>query len=317
MNVHKNARMTPKGRAHLVRQIVICGLIPAAAAAGISPRTAAKWQARARREGAAGLLDRPSCPRRSPRRTCAEKAERVVRLRRNQRQPYAVIAARVGLSVATVGRLCTAAGCNRLPPLQEAPPVRRYERTWPGEMIHLDTKKLARFGRPGHRVTGDRRQATNGAGYQALHVAIDDRSRVGVALLLPDERARSALAFLFAALRYYRALGVRVVRVMTDNGSAYRSKKFRKALRRLRIRHLLTRPYTPRTNGKAERFIQTLLREWAYERTFPDSDARAAELPYWLHHYNFHRPHAAVGGLPPITRLSFGHAVNNVVRNYI
>ncbi len=316
MNIHKNARMTPIGRAHLVQQIAVRGLARAASAAGVSPRTAAKWRRRAGREGVAGLVDRPSRPLRSPRRTPCEKVERVVRLRVNQRQPYAVIAARVGVSAATVGRLCLAAGCNRLPPLQQATPVRRYERTWPGEMIHLDTKKLARFDRPGHRVTGNRRQGTDGAGHQALHVAIDDRSRVGFGLLLPDETTRAALAFLFAALRYYQQLGVRVVRVMTDNGSAYRSRKFRTALRRLKIRHVFTRPYTPRTNGKAERFIQTLLREWAYPCAYPNSQARAAELPYWLHHYNFHRPHAALGGLPPITRLGFGSAVNNVVRNY-
>ena len=317
MNVHKNARMTPKGRAHLVQQIAVCGLTPAAAAAGVSVRTAAKWHRRARRDGQAGLLDHSSRPARSPRRTSGETAERVMRLRRNHRLPYTVIAARVGVSVATVGRICAAAGCNRLPPLQQTAPVRRYERNWPGELVHLDTKKLARFGRPGHRVTADRRQATEGAGYEALHVAIDDRSRVGFARLLPDERTSSAVAFLFAALRYYQALGVRVVRVMTDNGSAYRSKKFRKALRRLNIRHVLTRPYTPRTNGKAERFIQTLLRQWAYGFAYPNSQARAAELPHWLHHYNFHRPHTAVGDLPPITRLSLGAAVYNVVRNYI
>ncbi len=315
MNVHKNARMTPKGRAHLVQDVAQRGVM-AAAAAGVSPRTAAKWQARAAAEGDAGLHDRSSRPQHSPRRTPVERGERVLRLRRNHRLTYQEIGRRVGLSVATVGRLCAAAGCSRLPPLHDAPPVRRYERSAPGELIHLDSKKLARFGRPGHRVTGNRRQATAGAGTEALHVAIDDRSRVGFALLLADERTRSALAFLFAALRYYRALGVRVLRVMTDNGAAYRAKAFRKALRRLGIRHLLTRPYTPRTNGKAERFIQTLLRDWAYRFTYPSSQIRGAKLPYGLHHDNFHRPHAAVGGLPPITRLSFGYAVNNVVRNY-
>jgi transposase InsO family protein len=316
MNVHKNARMTPRGRAHLLKEVAVRGLTPAAAAAGVSPRTAAKWRQRERQYGPGGLLDRSSRPWHSPQRVPADKAQRAVRLRQNHRLTYQAIGARLGLSVATVGRLCQAAGCNRLPPLQASPPARRYERTWPGEMIHLDTKKLARFDRPGHRVTGDRTRGSTGAGYQALHVAIDDRSRVGFGLLLADETSRSALAFLFAALRYYRALGVRVVRVMTDNGSAYRCRTFAKALRRLHIRHVFTRPYTPRTNGKAERFIQTLLREWAYAHPYPNHQVRAAELPYWLHHYNFHRPHTAVDGLPPISRLPFGSAVNNVVRNY-
>lgn len=316
MNVHKNARMTPLGRAHLVGQIQVLGLKPAAAAAGLSARSAAKWYARHRREGTLGLRDRSSRPHRSPRQTAPDKAARVLALRRTQRLTYARLSARTGLSQATVARLCTAHGLNRLPPLQPASAPRRYQRAHPGELLHLDTKKLARFGQPGHKVTGNRRQRTAGAGYQGLHVAIDDRSRVGFSLLLPDETTRSALRFLFAALRYYKALGVHVERIMTDNGSAYRSKKLHRTLRRLKIRHLFTRPYTPRTNGKAERFIQTLLREWAYAYAYPNSSTRAAELPYWLHHYNFHRPHTALNAMPPITRLSFGSAVNNVVRNY-
>ena len=173
---------------------------------------------------------------------------------------------------------------------------------------------LARFDKPGHRVTGDRTQNSRRAGWQALHVAIDDHSRVGFSLVLADETATSACAFVLAALRYYKALGVKIEQIMTDNGSAYTSRRFARLLRRLGIRHVRTRPYTPRTNGKAERFIQTLLREWAYAFVYPSSAHRTEELQPWMYHYNFHRPHSAVAHKPPITRLGFEG--NNVVRNY-
>lgn len=315
MNTHKNASLTPKGRAHLVAQIALIGLQPAAQAIGISTRTARKWQRRFDNEGTCGLLERSSRPRRSPRRSDPSKIERAVALRRTLRLTYAQIAERVGISSSTVARACQHAGGARLPPLQEAPPVRRYERPSAGQLLHLDTKKLANFQQPGHRVTGDRTRYTCGAGWQALHVAIDDHSRVGFSLMLPDETAKSASQHLLAALRYYKALGVKVQRVMTDNGSAYKSRRFAKLLRRLKIKHLRTRPYTPRTNGKAERFIQTLLREWAYAYLYPTSDHRADELAPWMHHYNFHRPHSATDHRPPITRLGFDG--NNVLRNYI
>ena len=314
MNTHKNASMTPRGRAHLVREIDRIGLKAAAAAAGLSERTARKWQRRWASEGAAGLLDRSSRPTRCPQRSDPTKLERAVALRRNQRLTYACIAERVGLSRSAVARACKAAGLARLPALQDAVPVRRYERPSPGELLHLDTKKLGRFDKPGHRVTGDRTQSTPRAGWQALHVAIDDHSRVGFSQMLADEKATSACPFLLAALRYYRALGVKVHRVMTDNGSAYKSRRFAKLLRRLKIKHVRTRPYTPRTNGKAERFIQTLLREWAYAFIYPSSDHRARELQPWMYHYNFHRPHSATEHRPPITRLGFDG--NNVLRNY-
>lgn len=179
----------------------------------------------------------------------------------------------------------------RLPALQDTVPIRRYERASPGELLHMDTKRLHRFDKPGHRVTGDRIQNTPRSGSQALHVAIDDHCRVCFSLLLADEKATSACAFLLAALRYYKALGVWASSVMTDNGPASKSRRFAKLLRRLGIRHIRTRPYTLRTNGKAERFIQTLLREWAYAFTSPNSNARARELAPWTHHYNFRRPH--------------------------
>jgi len=315
MNVHKNASMTPKGRAHLVKEIERIGLKPAAQAAGLSPRTARKWQQRFASHGKPGLVDKSSRPLRSPARAAADKLERAVALRQNQRLTYDRIAERVGLGKSTVARVCKAAGVSRLPNLQASTPVRRYERETPGELLHLDTKKLGQFDKPGHRVTGDRTQNTPRAGWQALHVAIDDHSRVGFSLVLADETAKSACAFLLNALRYYRQLGVSVERVMTDNGSAYRSRRFAGLLRRLGIKHVRTRPYTPRTNGKAERFIQTLLREWAYAYVYPSSNHRTAELAPWMHHYNWHRPHSAVSHCPPVTRLGFD--ANNVLRNYI
>lgn len=313
MNSHKNARLTRLGRVHLMAQIAKVGLNAAAGQAGISVRRARVWRNRWQALGEDGLCDRSSRPR-SPRRTFPDKQERIVNLRRNQRLAYTVIAQRVGVSMATVGRLCAQAGVNTLPPRDAAPPARRYERATPGEILHLDMKKLARFDRPGHRVTGDVSRFSRSPGYHALHVAIDDHSRVGFSLILPDETKKSAITFTLAALRYYRALGVRISRIMTDNGSAYRSKAFAKLLRRLSIQHLRTRPYTPRTNGKAERFIQTLLREWAYAYAYPHSDARTAELPFWIRHYNFHRPHSATGNKPPASRLGF--EMNNVMRNY-
>ncbi len=227
---------------------------------------------------------------------------------------YEHIAERVGLSKSVVARTCQRAGVARLPGLQPAVPVRRYEKSTAGELLHLDTKKLGCFEQPGHRVTGDRTRSTPRAGWQALHVAIDDHSRVGFSQMLADEKAASACSFLLAALRYYKSLGVRVERVMTDNGSAYKSRRFAKLLRRLGIKHIRTRPYTPRTNGKAERFIQTLLREWAYAFVYPSSRHRTHELQPWMHHYNFHRPHSAVAKKPPATRLGFD--ANNVLRNY-
>jgi len=314
MNTHKNASMTAKGRAHLVREVDRIGLGPAAEAAGLSPRTVRKWYERHAAEGIGGLLDRSSRPLHSPGRSDAGKLDRAVALRRTQRLTYERIAERVGLSRSVVARVCKGAGVARLPSLQQAMAVRRDEKANPGELLHLDTKKLGRFDKPGHRVTGDRTQNTPRAGWQALHVAIDDHSRVGFSQMLVDEKATSACAFLLAALRYYKALGVHVERVMTDNGSAYKSRRFAKLLRRLGIKHVRTRPYTPRTNGKAERFIQTLLREWAYAFVYPSSQQRTSELQPWMHHYNFHRPHSAVSKKPPATRLGFDG--NNVLRNY-
>lgn len=220
---------------------------------GLKPR---KRQQRFASRGEPGLVDKSSRPLGSPARAAADKLERAIALRQNQRLTYDRIAERVGLGKSTVARTCKAAGVSRLPALQASTPVRRYERQTPGALLHLDTKKLGRFDKPGHRVTGDRTQNTSRAGWQALHVAIDDHSRVGFSLVMADETAKSACAFLLNALRYYRQLGVSVEQVMTGNGSAYTSRCFARLLRRLGIKHVRTRPNTPRINGKAERFIR-------------------------------------------------------------
>jgi transposase InsO family protein len=224
------------------------------------------------------------------------------------------IARLCGVSPATVSRILRAAKLSRARDLNPPPPVQRYEREHPGDMIHLDIKKLGRFEKTGHRITGDRtgQSSNRGVGWEFVHVSIDDASRVGFSQIKPDEGKFSATAFLLAALRYYRSLGVKVRRVMTDNGSAYRSRLFRKTLRLLGIRHIRTRPYTPRTNGKAERFIQTALREWAYARAYDTSDQRARHLPIFLHRYNWHRPHSGIKLQTPISRL--GLTEDNLLR---
>jgi transposase InsO family protein len=305
MNIHKNARLTPFGRERMVRQ-VLGGQAPEAAAraAGVCPRTVRKWVARYRDEGASGLVDRSSRPRRLYRPTPRAITEKIEALRR-QRWTGRQIAAEVGVSPATVSRVLRRLGINRIAALEPAEPIRRYERQNPGELIHIDIKKLGRFNRVGHRITGDRQKGVSrGVGWEFVHVCIDDASRIAFSQILPDERKESAVAFLKAAVAYYQSLGIAVARVMTDNGSCYRSKAFRKACRDLRLRHIRTRPYTPKTNGKAERFIQTALREWAYAQAYPNSDRRAAELPIWLHRYNWHRPHGSLKSKPPISRLA-------------
>jgi len=306
MNIHENARLTPLGRERLVKA-VLGGQTPGAAArdAGVCPRTVRKWVSRHRVEGVAGLRDRSSRPHRLHRPTPAAVVARIEVLRR-RRWTGQQIAVEVGVSPATVSRVLKRLGISRLRDLDPAEPVRRYERESPGELIHIDIKKLGRFDRVGHRITGDRRgqSKSRGIGWEFVHVAIDDASRLAFSQILPDERKESAVAFLRAAVAYYLSLGVTVTRVMTDNGSCYRSKAFSKACRDLRIRHIRTRPYTPKTNGKAERFIQTALREWAYAQAYPTSDRRAAELPVWLHRYNWHRPHGSLQSKPPVSRLA-------------
>jgi transposase InsO family protein len=313
MNIHKNARLTPHGRERIVK-LVLSGQTPQAVAeaAGVCPRTVRKWVRRYRAEGPAGLFDRSSRPKRLRLATPQAIVERIEALRR-ERMTGKAIAAATGVSAATVSRILKRLGMNKLKALEPAEPVRRYERDNPGELIHLDIKKLGRFSRSGHRVTGQRQGCRNaGAGWEFVHVCIDDASRIAFTQIKPDERKQSAVAFLRAAIAYYRNLGVRVERVMTDNGACYRSKAFAKACKRLGLKHIFTRPYTPKTNGKAERFIQTSLREWAYARAYDSSDQRAAELPYWMHRYNWHRPHGSIGSKPPISRL--GLIGNNLLR---
>lgn len=215
------------------------------------------------------------------------------------------IAQETGVSPATVSRVLKRRGLNRLEALEPALSIRRYERQRPGELIHIDIKKLGRFERAGHRVTHDRTGQSNsrGIGWEYVHLAIDDHSRLGYSEILPDETRRSCLRFLFNALRFFRAHAVPVYRVMTDNGSSFRSHRYAKALRLLKIRHVRTRPYTPKTNGKAERFVQTALREWAYARAYDSSEQRAKDLPSWMHRYNWHRPHGGINAATPISRL--------------
>jgi transposase InsO family protein len=314
MNVHKNARLTPHGREHIVRQI-LSGQTPKAVAeaAGVCPRTVHKWVERYRNEGVSGLRDRSSRPHQLHRPTPQAIAEEIATLRR-QRYTGKQIAVKTCVSPATVSRILRRQGLNRLSTLEPAEPVRRYERERPGELIHIDIKKLGRFNQTGHRITGDRRGQSNGrgVGWEYVHVAIDDHSRIAFAKVMPSEKRRSAIVFLKAALAYYESLGVKVERVMTDNGSCYKSFAFRRVCKRFGLRHIRTKPYTPRTNGKAERFIQTSLREWAYAQAFQNSRQRKAELPSWLHRYNWHRPHAGIDDKTPISRL--GLTENNLLR---
>ena len=303
MNIHKNARLTPIGRERLV-QAVLSGQTPEAAAhaVGVCPRTARKWIARFKAEGRAGLMDRSSRPKRLYRPTPVAIVEQVEALRR-QRLTGKQIATELAVSPATVSRILRRLGLNRMRDLEPAEPVRRYERAHPGEMIHIDIKKLGRFDKVGHRITGDRTGQSNsrGIGWEFVHVCIDDHSRVAFSQILQNEKAESAVPFLKAAVAYYKSLGVTVTRVMTDNGSCYKAFDFRDACRDLGIKHIRTKPYTPKTNGKAERFIQTALREWAYAQAYPTSDRRAKELPFWLNRYNWHRPHGGINSKTPIS----------------
>jgi transposase InsO family protein len=314
MNIHQNARLTPRGRAIMMPRLER-GEHPEdiATAMGVSIRTVYKWRRRYRAEGVAGLQDRSSRPHASPNKTPDDVEAAVIALRK-QRRIYHRIAAETGVSRTSVGRILVRHGLNRWRDLEPAEPVRRYERDRPGEMIHLDIKKLGRFDKVGHRITGDRTGTRKrpGIGWEFVHVCIDDHSRLGRADIMPDEKKESAIAALRAAVVWYASLGITVERVMTDNGPCYRSKAFEKTCAALGLRHIFTKPYTPKTNGKAERFIQSSLREWAYARAYDNSQQRAIELPHWLHHYNWHRPHAGIKGQSPISRA--GLDVNNLMR---
>ena len=307
MNSHQNARLGFAGRACLVDRVLRDGWSApqAAAAFHISVRTVWKWVRRFEEGGRAALQDRSSRPAHSPRQLAPALERRIAHLR-TRRQSGPQIADALGLPLSTVGDVLRRLGLGRLPPLVPRPPVIRYERAAPGELLHVDAKKLGRIavGVVGHRITGDRRTRARGLGWEHLHVAVDDASRVAFAELLPDETAASAVAFLEHAVAWLAALGVRVERVMTDNAFCYTQRTYAAAIQRLGLRHVRTRPYTPRTNGKAERFIQTCLREWAYVRPYRSSRQRAGALGPFLTAYNTTRPHTAHGRRPPISRLS-------------
>jgi len=315
MNVHKNARLTWHSRAELVRRVLAEGQVPMAVATamGVTAKTVGKWVARFVAEGPAGLVDRSSRPHRLHRPTPEASVERIEALRR-QRWTGKQIAQETGVSPATVSRVLKRLGLSRIKDLEPAAPIIRYERKAPGEMIHIDIKKLGRFDRVGHRITGDRTGQSNsrGIGWEFVHGCIDDASRIAFSQIMPNEKKESATAFLKAALAYYESLGVTVARVMTDNGSCYKAFDFRDACRDLGLKHIRTKPYTPKTNGKAERFIQTALREWAYAQAYPTSQRRAEELPFWLHRYNWHRPHGGIKSQTPISRL--GLSEDNLLR---
>ena len=268
----------------------------------LRPRPCAKWRDRHADAGEAGLVDRSSRPHHSPTRLAAADEAEIERLRR-QRLSGPAIARELGRPVATVGVVLRRRRLGRLGALDPKPAIIRYQRERPGELIHIDIKKLGQIDGVGHRITGDRRGQNRGIGWDFLHVCIDDASRLAYTEILPDERQESAVAFLERAIAWFAILGVTVERVMTDNGSAYRSHAFRAACEAAGVKHKRTRPYTPQTNGKAERFIQTSLREWAYRQAFDSSAARSQAMRPWLHGYNTERPHAALAGKPPLTRL--------------
>lgn len=313
MKLHANAPLGPKGRAIMVKRVLEEGiaLTEAAEAAGVSARTAGKWVRRYRAEGEAGLLDRSSAPRHVHNATAPERVEAIAALRR-VRLTGPEIAETLEMPTSTVSAVLQRIGLGKLSCLEPAEPVRRYERSRPGELIHIDVKKLGRISAKGagHRVTGKRnteiKRRKGGAlrtGWERVHVCVDDATRLAYVEVLPDEKATTAIGFLRRALAFYRSHGVEVERLMTDNGSAYRSTAHALACRALGIKHLRTRPYRPQTNGKAERFIRTMLREWAYAAVYGSSPERAAALSGWMERYNFRRRHGALGHRPPIERL--------------
>lgn len=304
MNTHKNARLTFARRIEMVQDMVRGGLSVSHAAHRhqVSAPTARKWLGRFRAGGETALADASSRPRRSPRAIAPATALLIVELRQ-RRLLQARIARSVGVCAATVSRVLARAGISKLADLTPREPLQRYEHAAPGDLLHIDIKKLGRIVRPGHRVTGDPRDSVEGAGWEFLFVAIDDHARIAFTGMFPDEKAESAERFLRQAVTYYAGLGITICRLITDNGKAFRSQRVTAACAELNIRQTFTRPYRPQTNGKAERFIQSALREWAYAWTDQHSGQRTEALASWQHHYNWHRPHAGIGGLPPMSRL--------------
>jgi transposase InsO family protein len=320
MKLHASARLSLKGRELLVDRVEGAGwsLTQAAEAAGVSERTARKWLARYRAEGSTGLLDRSSAPATVANRTDEHRVQAIAALRR-LRMTGAEIAECLGMALSTVSAILTRIGMGKLGRLGLEPAV-RYERQRPGELIHIDVKKLGRIARPGHRVLGQQGRAAKGhhrrrydQGWEFVHIAIDDATRLAYVEVLSDEKAATAIAFLARAVTHYASYGITVEALITDNGSAYRSTVHAIACRALHIRHLRTRPYRPQTNGKAERFIRTLLGGWAYGAIYRNSTERTAALAGWIDFYNRRRPHGALSHKPPIARL---HELNNLTGSY-
>ena len=310
MNLHSSAKSCPASRALLIRRVLEEGwtVRSAANSIGISTRRAYHWLARFKSEGLDGLRDRSSQPHRLSR---SHELGLVVEAvgRRRRGQAAIRIARELGVPRSTVGFWLRKAGISRASDLQVKEPPNRYEHAAPGDLLHLDTKKLANFRKTGHRITGNRYKQDRGVGYQVLHVCSDDHSRACYMEVLPDEKKGTTASFLQRALLHFQAQGVTVRKLLTDNGSPYRSKEFKAMREAFGLKHSRTRPYRPRTNGKAERLIQTALREWAYGPTWQSSDERNQALNAWLHFYNHHRPHSALNGQPPISRL------NNLIGN--
>jgi len=316
MKLHANARTCPHSRRLAVDRVEAEGwtLAAAAEAAGVSVRTISKWRRRFREEGEQGLLDRCSAPASVPSRTGEARVAMIAGLRR-LRMTGAEIAETMGMPASTVSGILTRIGLGKLWRLEPLEAANRYEKKRPGELVHVDVKKLGRIGRPGHRVHGDRRTRCRGIGWEYVHVAIDDATRLAYVEVLEDERAATAVGFLRRAIAHFAAFGIRVERLMTDNGNAHRSAIHALACKALGIKHLRTRPYRPRTNGKAERFIRTMLGGWAYGAIYRTSDERRGALTGWLDFYNRRRPHRSLGRQAPIERL---HALNrnNVLGSY-
>lgn len=313
MDSHKNARLTARSRESLARKVLEGGvtLKTAAASFSVTAKTAAKWVRRFQESGLEGLGDRSSRPHRLRCPTPELQVEAVADLRR-QRWAGCRIARHTGLSRATVSRILRRLKLHRIRYLEPLPVYPRYEHQAPGDMLHLDIKKLGRFTSGVFHATGDERDRVRGGGYEYMHVAIDDHSRIAFSSIHPNEQADSAVAALQATLAWYARLGIRFKSVLTDNGPCYRSRQFAHLCRSAGLKHRRTRPYTPRTNGKAERFIQTALREWAYACAYQNSEQRNSRLPQWLHEYNWHRSHASLNHQTPISRAGFDR--NNLLR---
>jgi len=316
MKIHGNAKLSPKGRALMCRRVIEQGwsLAEAAEAAGVSERTCSKWRDRYLAEGEAGMADHSSAPQAVANRTDERRIEAIAALRR-VRMTGAEIAECLGMALSTVSGILDRIGLGKLSRLEPLEPPNRYERERAGELIHIDVKKLVRIeGGAGHRATGRRTHHARGAGWEFVHVCVDDATRLAYVEVLPDEKARTAVGFLRRALAFYRSHGIEVEGVMTDNGPAYVSIAHAIACRALGLKHIRTRPYRPRTNGKAERFIRTMLGGWAYGAIYRDSTQRTAALSGWLEFYNWRRPHGSLSHKPPGARLT---ELNNVVGSYI